>query len=1286
MKKSFWALLASLTLAATMAAAVACTQTPDPDPDPDNPIVTPSDRYTITLGGGSSRTLDVGEEYDLTWTVTKNGEAVTDEPVTVTVSDGDILRWDEESGTLTALARGSATVTVTLADHTDVSASVTFTVQDYFFSREIGRGSVNFNNEANGSVSIAGGSESSVIVKDAGTQFVFRATITMPEGAQGDSAHSVNIGSFVNAGDNALWFGIKNDDNQADGVFGVYIQDYYEGWPGSQRAVTGYGAADLGTSIEFEIIRDGSNYYYSIGGYYGTYTSDYEEPTYPGIYSQTVAVTVSDFTVTYDAAEVAEAAAAYADKGAATIVIQADSTRLVRGGTYPFTATVYPTSVPADAVEWSIDKSGMTAGADATSVSPSGMLTLAADAAGSLVLTATSGSVSQSLTITILEEAEGAENDQLIVSGGVLLNADGSVTFPEDLMGTDGVGNESGYQETAYCAVLKDNVSSDFSVTFTVSDYTTNSNTPKLQLALGGANNFYIVYSANGTCRVEAYTGVLYEDGHCNMGYWANSEAITAGTHTFTVSVDEQGRYTVSMDGTPLAFTTNENAEVTLIRDFSSFRTEQPVKFATKNCAATVSDIQVTDGTMTEFGTFWKYNANATINGDDGFTSSYVSTGGWTLRNNYINSVIYTHPVGDFALEFDLEFSEATTDTKFIISLGNWEFHINNKLLDTGYIAGETWYQDSSEHYNGENIGASRTLNAHVRLERSGDAARFIINDMVIADFASGVSTSSLLRFWIFNNEADYNSYFVTVSNFTVGGYSRADIEGDAWTYNDNGNVTNVLEDGFTLRANDGGWGNEEQSLNKITSAETFEGNAALSFDLAFSGNMSDGKFVIMLGGTRVMINNKLSANGGLSVTINGGANTSWEEANAGVEGLVMNVRIVRAGTSLSVYINDVFKMSGTADDTDTLSFFVYNGAAEDADITATLSHLEIEDADTQTWIINDVSNVTNVSDTGFTLRAANNSWSNEYYNAITIADAVEGDVEITFDLAFSAAMSDAKFIIQLGGQRVMINNKTAGITANIINWDESVLEGVTFAGMSLRIVRTGGEISLYVGDAQTPICTNTGTVSNTALTFWFFNQNGDQADVTATVSNLYVSTMAGVIDPNWSYTNNGNQTNVTENGFTLRADDDGWNNGDKNVNKITSRQSVTGDVTIEFTLSFSAAMTDAKFIIELGGQRVMINNINGMIAANIINYDRDKEEIPGSEYTNLKVRIVRSGETISLYINDSAEPVRSASGSISNTTLAFFLFNVTAEDADATATVTGLTVTSGSVSTQTNE
>lgn len=963
MKKSFWTLLTGLALVTTLAAAVACTGNPDPepnpDPDPDPPVVTP-DEYAITMGGGgSNRTLDVGQSAEVTWTVTKNDVAVSDEPVTVEVSDDSILAWNAEESTVTALAKGQATFTVSLTEHKDVSASVTYNVTDYFFSREIQRGTVNLNNEENGSVTVTGG-QATLVAKNAGTQYVFRATITIPETTNTPSSQSFGVGSFVNNGDNALWFGLQNRDGQNDGKYGVYLRDFYNGWGSAtaDRIEAGYSSCDVGNVIDFEIIRNGTEYYYSIGGYYGTYSNaSYTEATYPGIYSQEIAFTVTDFSVSYDAEEVAAAAAAYADKGPAAVVINETSTRLLRGDTYARTAAVYPASAAEGAqVAWSLDKANMTAGQDGTSIDQTtGALTLAADAEGTADVIATCGEVSARQTITILTIADEATDGTVTVKGGVRLNDDGSITFPESMNVTDGIGNQTTYDETAYAAYLNNDLTGDFSIEFTVSDYTVNNNNfPKVQISLGeGNNNFYVVYNAANGVRVEAYARGLWTDGKYQDGWYVSEwlDLDQSAAHTFRISVTAQdsagryGVYTVTVDGgdaLTFAMETQFDNKVTLLRDAHALSTQQPVKFATNTgVSATVSGLKITDGNAVELPTYLTYNANSTVT-ENGFTSRYGNEG-WNARGNYFNSVVYTPQLpADFTLEFDATFSEGTADSKLVVKIGNWEFHVNNKLADVNVSAfqGATYFSQNGDFWNNENVTASGTsgATAHVRLERKGDTMRFIIGDTLIADILSGVSTYSTLQFYVFNGNSDDAENTVTVSNLTVGAYEKDESYQQAfWRSYNTETFTDVSESGFTVNVGKNGWNNDQ-----ITLAQEYAGNVSVEFDLTFSAGMQDGKLAILMGGERTFINNKAGAGGGLSVTINRGG-SDWSEAPIENDGaLTMKVRIVRTGTRLQVYINDGETPLKESDCSNAVSigFYVFN--EKDDGITATVSNLVV--------------------------------------------------------------------------------------------------------------------------------------------------------------------------------------------------------------------------------------------------------------------------------------------------------------------------------------------------------
>lgn len=785
MKKKVIGLLACVVAAASLAAG--CANSSGGGGGNENPSQggeeQQQDAYAIRISGAYVNTMDIGEETELSWKVTKNGAEVDGEEALVNLV-GDSVSYDAETGKIKAVKKGTTTVTVTLKNNPDVSSTpVTYKVMDYFFARgDLSRGTVNFTNEENNEISIVNG-QATALVKKPSTHFKFNCKINLPDNFASVQSQSFGIGSFIDNGDSAIWFGLRNETGDNNNTFGLYLRNFYNGWGNAtaDRIEAGYGSVKTGNTIEFEIIRDGADYYYDINGCHGKYTdnTDYDKPTYPGIYSQELAFSVTDFTVTYDEDEIAAAAGAYSDKPVGAVVInESNARRLLRGFSYNFTASVYP-SYSTGEIVWELDKSGLTAGADNTTVTD-GLLHIADDAAGTVLLICKSGNVEDSLQISVLEEPDDAENDIVKVTGGVQLDEDGTVIFPEALSDIAGFSSETEYNTNEYSALLKQNVSKDFSVEFTVSDYKVGSGVgyPKLQVSLGyKSNNFYIAYY-DGYARIETYTYAVYEDGKVWEG-WHNSNNFENfdknAPHTFKISVNEQGEYTVYLDGSPLTFTAFSTGEsVRLLRNYEAYSQSLPVRIATgRGVSAKISGITVTDGTAASVPEFWKYNNNTVIN-ENGFTTTFTDAS-WDTRDRYVTRVIATTPADkNCTVEFDVEFSDAMTDAKFVLKTGNWEYHVNNTLAAgngsiSGYIYKNSW--------GGSNVDATNTalvdmLKAHVRLERNGGAVRLIVNGVVIGE-ANGADNSSLIEFYAFNGNSSEKDYTVTVSNINIGEYQR---------------------------------------------------------------------------------------------------------------------------------------------------------------------------------------------------------------------------------------------------------------------------------------------------------------------------------------------------------------------------------------------------------------------------------------------------------------------------------------------------------------------------------
>ena len=96
-----------------------------------------------------------------------------------------------------------------------------------------------------------------------------------------------------------------------------------------------------------------------------------------------------------------------------------------------------------------------------------------------------------SFDVTISDESLAKENDVLSVNGGVELNDDGSVVFPETRTNSATL-NETEYVDVYYSAKLKAALKGDFQLSFTVTNLAPSSNA-QLLVSLGGkGNNLFI--------------------------------------------------------------------------------------------------------------------------------------------------------------------------------------------------------------------------------------------------------------------------------------------------------------------------------------------------------------------------------------------------------------------------------------------------------------------------------------------------------------------------------------------------------------------------------------------------------------------------------------------------------------------------------------------------------------------------------------------------------------------------------------------------------------------------
>ncbi|MDD3171466.1 MAG: Ig-like domain-containing protein, partial [Bacilli bacterium] len=119
--KKWIAFLLTLTL---MFVFVGCGDPEDPGTDPDDPVVEDVLPTAITLGGGQA-TMNVGDTLSLTYEITPSN--TTNKNVTWKSSNEAVLKVDSAGG-LTALAAGTATITVSCKAKSSIKATIDITV------------------------------------------------------------------------------------------------------------------------------------------------------------------------------------------------------------------------------------------------------------------------------------------------------------------------------------------------------------------------------------------------------------------------------------------------------------------------------------------------------------------------------------------------------------------------------------------------------------------------------------------------------------------------------------------------------------------------------------------------------------------------------------------------------------------------------------------------------------------------------------------------------------------------------------------------------------------------------------------------------------------------------------------------------------------------------------------------------------------------------------------------------------------------------------------------------
>ena len=755
--------------------------------------------FAIREGTGNVSTKTANINFDknkddrVQLDITKNGEEWFDAEVTTSIvgdegiidSIEEVEEVDNAFDVIFSGKTGTATVNFALKDKADAGVvSVTYNISEFFLNQTIVRGAVE---EKDNKITFDGSAQHTAVVKKADTNWVLKATLDITKYS---GQESVGLGSFVDNGDTALWFGLRNNDGVADQYAGLYVFDFLAGWnvrrfeapmPEAYKKAA-FSETEDGSAItvDFEIIRKGLEYYYNIGGYHGTYTSSYSAATYAGFFSQQKPVEITNYSVAYgEEAAVAAIGDNYGDdaKLDAGCFLDANVNEIVRGESRTFSVSTAP----------SYSKEGYVLEADSTyaeHVTIDGLKVSVKDTApkGEMVLTlkSASGKFLDKITLPVEEESSEKSNDQLTVKGGVVLNDDGSIVFPESKMGVNGVGDEGQYNSIDYGATLKEKViGGDFSIEFDVSDYKTNVQYPKLMVSLGGKKSqFYIAYGYGGgsASRIETFTRSTQDYN----GGWNNTVDFPSfdrnATHHFKIE-SKNGFYNFYVDGSEALKQQCDGSERNTIVPVGSFYTALPVRISTNGVSAKVSNIKVTNGDIAAMQDIYTYGNRASKVDDTSIKATFPAEGGWEVRKDpkygMFESKLFAGLGGAYKVKFDVTFSKVLKDGKLGIAFGNedgaHEFH----------ICSSSAYGSKIENYPGNWGGPSLTntvlnnsLTIPVTIENDGNGTVKLTTksvdggDINIVD--NGVFPTYGMNFWTFNGNAEDADATVTISNVEI--------------------------------------------------------------------------------------------------------------------------------------------------------------------------------------------------------------------------------------------------------------------------------------------------------------------------------------------------------------------------------------------------------------------------------------------------------------------------------------------------------------------------------------
>ncbi len=754
--------------------------------------------FNIRTGAGNQKTYTQDINFDnkqkdtIVLDVTKNNKDWFDANIkTAITGDEGIISSAKQDETadntfnvLFSGKTGSATITFSIEGYAEAGTlSVTYNVTEYFLNQTIRRGNAS---EADNKITLDGTAQHAALVKKMDTSWVLKATLDITEYTGNES---VGLGGFTDAGDHALWFGLKNNDKNADKYAGIYMLDFYNGW-GARKDVPSPKAYEklafneneekTSMKVDFEVIRNGLEYYYNIGGYHGRYTSTYAGASYAGFYSQEKEVVITNYSIAYgEEAATAAIGTNYSESAKidAGIFVNPNINEIVRGESRSFNVNVAP-NYSTEAYSIVADETY------AEHVTIDGLKVTIKDTApkGNMVLTlkTASGKTLDTVTLPVEEQSSEKSNDQLTVKGGVILNDDGSIVFPESKKDINGVGNEQAYDgNVEYGATLKEKVlGGDFTIEFDVSDYKTTATFPKLMVSLGGVESqFYLAYGYGGgnNSRIETNT---YSSQYYG-GQWNNTEDFPSfdknTSHHFKIE-SKNGYYNFYVDGstTPLAQKCDNDAR-NIVVPMGSYYSMLPVRFSTNGVSAKVSNIQVTSGNVASLEDIHTFG-NRTTAVEGGFQTTFplISGDSWDVRSRVANgmfaSKLFAEATGAYTAKFNVTFSKAMNDGKLGISFGDHEFHICNST-GWGYKV-----ENYPGHWGGPSIKgiALSATNLTTTLTIVNDGNGKVTVSVPLSDGQTGsitdegISATSGIHFWTFNaTDADKDAT-VTISNIQI--------------------------------------------------------------------------------------------------------------------------------------------------------------------------------------------------------------------------------------------------------------------------------------------------------------------------------------------------------------------------------------------------------------------------------------------------------------------------------------------------------------------------------------